>query len=40
MCTFESDGRRFEQVGYNLVVLKPGQRGRNIIASLTTKKTS
>jgi uncharacterized cupin superfamily protein len=27
ICMFESDGRRFEQVGYSLVVLKPGQRG-------------
>src|SRR5262249_37438738 len=27
ICTFESDGRRFEQVGYNLAVLQPGQRG-------------
>lgn len=27
VCTFESDGRRFEQVGYNLAVLKLGQRG-------------
>lgn len=26
-CTFESEGRRFEQVGYSLVVLEPGQRG-------------
>jgi uncharacterized cupin superfamily protein len=26
-CVFESDDRRFEQVGYTLVVLRPGQRG-------------
>src|SRR5690349_17356563 len=39
ICTFESDGRRFEQVGYNLAVLQPGQRGAQYHRELDNQKT-